>query len=195
MNLPEIHRRPLAYQQNLQQRAPVAIDLVVVHCTELPDLDTARAFGERIRYPQTVSGNSAHFYIDRDGRTEQWVDTERIAHHVRGFNENSIGIELVNRGRYPDWLHTERQCMTEPYPEKQIVSLIGLLAWLCSTIVTLRRIAGHEDLDCASVPASNDPALSVRRKCDPGPLFPWSRVLSALPLQRLNSGSLVNDGG
>jgi len=189
MNLPEIHLRPLAYEQNLQQRKHGVIDLVVMHCTELPDLEAARAMGERIRYPQSVSGDSGHFYIDRDGRTEQWVDIGRIAHHVRGFNEKSIGIELVNRGRYPDWLHAEKQCMTEPYPEIQIINLISLLSWLCSTIATLHRIAGHEDLDVVSVAASNDPALTVRRKRDPGPLFPWNRVLSALPLERLTPRS------
>jgi N-acetylmuramoyl-L-alanine amidase len=186
MTQPAIHARPLAYEQHLQQRKAGAIDLVVVHCTELPDLEAARTLGEHIRYPKSNSGNSGHFYIDRNGRTEQWVEIGRIAHHVRGFNERSIGIELVNRGRYPDWLHSDRQQMNEVYPHVQINNLIKLLDWLCGTVASLRWIAGHENLDREWVAASNDPAKMVRRKLDPGPLFPWHHLMANLPLRRLN---------
>ncbi|MGB5810493.1 MAG: N-acetylmuramoyl-L-alanine amidase, partial [Polyangiales bacterium] len=87
--------RPLPYEENLDTRAADSIDLVVIHCTELPDLAAAREMGEQIRYPQSGTGNSGHFYIDRDGTIEQWVGPLRIAHHVRGFNDRSLGIELV----------------------------------------------------------------------------------------------------
>jgi N-acetylmuramoyl-L-alanine amidase len=185
MSLPTLHVRSLAYEQVLKRREPGSIDLVVIHCTELPDLKAARILGERIQYPQSGSGNSGHFYVDRDGHIEQWVDIMRVAHHVRGFNERSIGIELVNRGRYPDWLHTDQQQMHERYPQELINSLIELLSWLCSTTNTLCWIAGHADLDLEYVPASNDPTIMVRRKLDPGPLFPWSQLETTIPLQRL----------
>ena len=42
---------PLPYVALLEQRAPERIDLAVVHCTELPDLATAREYGERVLYP------------------------------------------------------------------------------------------------------------------------------------------------
>ena len=182
---PAIHARPLAYASRLQGRDPNAIDLVVIHCTELPDLQTARDYGERILYPESASGNSGHYYLERDGRIEQWVDAGRIAHHVRGYNERSLGIELINSGRYPDWLNAGRQNMAEPYPDEQIKSLIELLDWLCSTLGSLRWIAGHEDLDLDFIAASNDATQRVKRKLDPGPLFPWSRIMPSLPLQRL----------
>ena len=102
-----------------------------------------------------------------------------------GFNERSIGIELVNRGRYPDWLHSDRQQMNEAYPDEQISSLINLLAWLCGTVASLHWIAGHQDLDRQCVAASNNPAQRVRRKLDPGPLFPWHHLMAKLPLRRL----------
>lgn len=180
-----IHRRPLPYESALSLRMPDAIDLVVIHCTELPDLATARAYGEIVHYQPAGTGNSGHYYVDRDGHIEEWVDPARIAHHVRGFNPRSIGIELVNQGRYPDWLHSGRQSMQEPYPETQVLALLGLLRHLSQQFSTLRCIAGHEDLDQETVPASNDSSFQVRRKLDPGPLFPWARVLSGVPLQQL----------
>jgi N-acetylmuramoyl-L-alanine amidase len=113
------------------------------------------------------------------------VPDERIAHHVRGHNEHSIGIELVNNGRYPDWLDSREQSMTEPYSAAQIDALLALIAHLRSALPNLRSIAGHEDLDTDAVAASDDASKQVRRKLDPGPMFPWPRVLGACGLQRL----------
>ena len=49
----------------------------------------------------------------------------------------------------------------------------------------LAYIAGHEDLDTTEVAADDDPSLKVRRKRDPGPLFPWTPILAASSLKRL----------
>jgi len=175
----------LPYATQLQARAIDAIDLVVIHCTELPDLAMARRFGEDIHYPDSATGNSGHFYIDRDGALHQYVPLDRVAHHTRGYNARSLGIELVNTGRYPDWLDSRRQAMDEAYPRAQVEALLGLLRQLSATVPNLRWIAGHEDLDTTEVEASDDPARTVRRKRDPGPLFPWADVLAAVALQRL----------
>lgn len=175
---------PLPYVDRLQARAVEAIDLVVLHCTELPDLAMARAFGERVLYGDGT-GNSGHYYIDRDGRVLQFVPPTRAAHHTRGYNPRSIGIELVNTGRYPDWFDSRRQVMDEAYPEVQIAALLRLLDDLVRRCPALRTIAGHEDLDTAQEPASDDASILVFRKRDPGPMFPWARVLEAVPLQRV----------
>lgn len=178
-------RRHLPYVDALELREPTVIDLVVVHCTELPDLATAREYGERIHYPDSGTGNSGHFYVERTGQIEEWVPVQRIAHHVRGYNPRSIGIELVNRGRYPHWFDSRHQRMREPYPEDQIQALQGLLHCLCADLASLRWIAGHEALDTGRVAASDQPTLSVSRKMDPGPLFPWRQVLAGCSLQVL----------
>jgi N-acetylmuramoyl-L-alanine amidase len=113
MTEPVIHEKPLFYASNLEQRPLESIDLIVIHCTELPDLATAREYGERVHYSETGTGNSGHYYIERNGRVEQWVPRHRIAHHVRGFNERSLGIELDNIGRYPEWFDSRKQVMAE----------------------------------------------------------------------------------
>lgn len=178
------HDTPLPYADRLRRRAPRDIDLVVIHCTELPDLAIAREYGERVLHDDG-SGNSGHFYIDRDGGIYRFVDHDRIAHHTRGYNERSIGIELVNTGRYPDWFDSRRQVMDEPYTQAQINALLALLRRLRAGCTNLQWIAGHEELDTGKVPASDDPSCEVFRKRDPGPMFPWDEVLRVCGLQRL----------
>ncbi len=179
-----IHDWPLPYDLALPERPLTDIDLVVIHCTELPDMAMAREYGERVLYDDGT-GNCGHYYIDRSGALYSFVGEHRVAHHTRGYNPRSIGIELVNTGRYPDWLDSRHQAMTEPYPQAQIDSLAALLAKLIDDIPSLRLIAGHEDLDTTRVAASNDETLTVPRKRDPGPLFPWDRIMADISLQRL----------
>ena len=157
----------------------------MIHCTELPDLQTARFWGEKLVHVESHTGNSGHFYIDRSGYTEQWVPLDRVAHHVRGFNPESIGIELVNIGRYPDWFKSDHQQMTEPYPDKQIEALLALLIQLHDELPGLEFVAGHEDIDTEMVPSEDRPETMIRRKVDPGPLFPWPRIMSTISLRRL----------
>ena len=187
MPRPALRIEPLPYADALAARPSGEIDLVVVHCTELPDLAMARDYGERVLYPASGTGNSGHYYIDRDGGIVEYVDPARIAHHTRGYNPRSIGIELINIGRYPHWLDSRHQAMDEAYTEDQIEALVALLRDLHARIPSLALIAGHEDLDLDEVEASDDPELKVRRKRDPGPRFPWQRVLAAVPLERIGA--------
>ena len=175
----------LPYAQRLDVRSLEQIDLVVIHCTELPDLAMARVLGERVQHVESQTGNSGHYYLDRDGAISMFVRSAHVAHHTRGYNPRSIGIEIVNTGRYPDWYDSRRQAMDEAYTQAQIASLIALLNRLRDELPNLQWIAGHEDLDTTQVPASDDPAILVARKRDPGPLFPWSHILDCVPLKRL----------
>ena len=177
--------RPLHYFDRLARRPLAAVQLAVVHATELPTLSEARVYGDRIHYHETATGNSGHYYIDRDGSIECWVPPERIAHHVRDFNQRSVGIELVNRGRFPNWLDRASQRWQEPYLEAQLGALEDLLNQLKLTLPALQCITGHDQLDVTMVPATDDSGQGhpVRRKVDPGPLFPWSRVLDATQLR------------
>ena len=180
-----IHDQPLPYVEKLPERPASAVTLVVIHCTELPDLATAREYGERVLY-DNGTGASGHYYVDRDGSIYRYVPATRVANHVRGQNPHSIGIELVNLGRYPNWWDSHHQTMTEPYTAAQIAALRALLAQLRQDFPELRQIAGHEDLDLARMPASDDPAKEVPRKLDPGPQFPWDAVLKDSGLERIS---------
>ncbi|NBB93888.1 MAG: N-acetylmuramoyl-L-alanine amidase [Gammaproteobacteria bacterium] len=183
------HNDPLSYIDRLDERDVDSIELVVIHATELPDLETAREYGERIHHQRSQTGNSGHFYIDRDGSVHQWVPLERVAHHVRGYNRKSIGIELVNRGRWPKWLDSRHQEWAEDYSPEQIEALSLLLQTLRTRLPGLKTMAGHDELDIGVVDATDNAAIKVRRKVDPGPLFPWDDIEATVDLKR--SGTKV----
>ena len=182
---PPVLIEPLPYEERLDPRPLSRIDLVVIHCTEVPTLQLSREYGERILYAGSQTGNSGHYYIDRDGTVVMYVRPERIANHVRGYNTRSVGIELVNTGRYPYWRDSKHQAMSEHYPQAQIDALIALLKQLQQELPNLHFIAGHEDLDREKETAFDDPNILVARKLDPGPLFPWPEVMSQVKLERL----------
>lgn len=181
----DIHEHPLPYEERLAERPSAAIDLVVMHCTELPDLAMARRYGEVVHYPATQTGNSGHYYIDRDGAVHRYVADTRVANHTRGYNPRSIGIEMINLGRYPEWRDSRHQAFTEPYTAAQIDALLALLRQLKAEHPTLRRIAAHADLDRRLEPASDDASILLPRRVDPGPLFPWDVVVEGSGLDRL----------
>lgn len=175
---------PLPYAELLAARPLSQIDLVVIHCTELPDMAMAREYGERVLY-EAGTGASGHYYIDRDGGVYEYVNPVHTANHTRGYNPRSVGIEMVNIGRYPDWLDSSNQVMTETYTAEQISVLKKLLLQLKLECPNLQFIAGHEDLDTATVPASDDANKEVFRKRDPGPHFPWQEILAAVELKQI----------
>ena len=169
----------LPHNDSLSLRDVGEVAMVVLHCTELPTLKDAR--DAALRKPGTgASGPAeAHYYIDRDGSVSRFVNDDRVARHVAGHNEHSIGIEMVNLGRYPDWFASGQQVPTEEYPEGQILSLLDLLSELRHRLPSLRELRRHSDLDKRLVPARDNPKTMVHRRIDPGPLFPWERVLCA----------------
>lgn len=170
----QITERLLPYHSNLEARNTDTLDLVVLHCTELPSLEMAREYGERILYPESATGASGHYYIDRDGSVWRYVRDDRVARHAIGFNLTSLGIEMINSGRYPQWFFANGQTMSEPYAEAQLDSLKELLQLLRRQYPGLVQLARHSDLDTRTIPAEDDPTVQVRRRIDPGPLFPWS---------------------
>ena len=181
--------QPLPYVELLEKRPLSLIDLVVMHCTELPDMTMAREYGERVLY-ETGTGASGHYYIDRDGSIYEYVNPVHTANHTRGYNPRSVGIEMVNIGRYPDWLDSANQIMTETYTAKQISVLKKLLLHIKLECQNLKFIAGHEDLDVAMVAASDDADKQVFRKRDPGPHFPWQEILAAVELKQITQAPL-----
>jgi len=165
----------LPYTDLLKKRDPTVIDIIVFHCTELPTLAEAREAALKVLRNQI--GNSGHYYIDKDGQIYRYVEDDHVAHHVIGHNETSLGIELVNTGRYPNWFSVKNQIPEDKYTEAQILSAIELMSFLKNRYPNITKIMRHSDLDTRLVPADDDPDIEVKRRIDPGPLFPWNDIL------------------
>lgn len=167
----------LPYNDLLEKRDLSKVDMIVFHCTEIPTIAETREITEKIIDDQDISyGTSGHYYIDRDGQVYRYVEDDRVAHHVASYNYRSIGVELVNSGRYPEWYSTKNQVPTEKYTEAQILSSIDLMDFLKQRIPSLSIIKRHSDLDKRLITSIDNSNVKVCRKIDPGPLFPWDKI-------------------
>ena len=112
------------------------------------------------RLTSNKSQVSTHYLINRKGNTIKMVDEKHTAWHAGkskwkqfiNINNQSIGIELVNKGH---------QFGYENFSKKQILNLI----LLCKSLIIKYKIKntnilGHSD-------------IAPLRKKDPGEKFPW----------------------
>ena len=164
-----IRRAPSA---NCDARPPgAAVELMVIHNISLPPGRFGsgcieRLFGNSLDaaahpFLELLAGLrvSAHFLIERDGTTTQFVGCHQRAWHAgasafdgrSGCNDFSIGIELEGT----DFLAFE---------PAQYAALAHLTRAL-RAVLPLRAVRGHSH-------------IAPGRKTDPGPLFEWDRFAS-----------------
>lgn len=162
---------------NCDERPPgSAIDLVVIHGISLPPGEFGGPWIEAL-FTNTLPADghpyfaeihtlrvSAHLLIRRDGELVQFVPFHQRAWHagVSCFEERSncndfaIGIELEG-------------CDETPYTDAQYRQLVRVIQALRAAYpgIGAERVVGHCD-------------IAPERKSDPGPLFDWARLKSAL---------------
>lgn len=103
-----------------------------------------------------------HYVVDREGRVIAGVPESEVANHARGYNQVSLGIELVNDG---DGL--------DPYPPAQVEALIALLR-----DIRARHALGPEAITTHSaVNRGERLPCGMARKVDPGPALDIARVV------------------
>lgn len=158
-----------------------AVDAVIIHSLGGPDCLDGR------RFYRTIEGDagywrdtfarlpvvSIHYVIDRDGRMAPGVPEAIAATHATGWNQRSIGIELVNAGDGVD-----------PFPPVQVTALVELVRQirLRHPAIALARILRHSDVDRStfSVARHGTGCDAFRRKEDPGNAFPWEAFKARL---------------
>ena len=112
---------------------------------------------------------SIHYIVDRDGTVLKSVPEDEVAIHTVGHNDKAVGSELINHGDG-----------REAYPDVQVQALAKLVKGIQQRWkVPLSQVKGHEDVDNSTFSCAGK---SVRRKQDPGPLFPWTQVRQQLQL-------------
>lgn len=173
---------------------------LIWHYNAGPDVPDLKRFTQLML--NTKRRVSTHFFIDREGRLAQYVSTNRAAWHagaskyphpttdklLKGINRYSLGIEMENagpleqrqNGKFYSWWgkpipnsqvvlapHKSRPTGTptpwQSYTQKQLTVAQRLGEALFTEIPSLTQNLGHDD-------------ISPRRKLDPGPAFPLSRM-------------------
>ncbi len=121
-------------------------------------MQTAVAAMERLCDP--AARVSSHYVVDEDGTVYCLVDEHKRAWHagvsfwrgVRGLNDRSVGIEIVNPGH--EWGY-------RGFPDAQMAAVLELCAVILRRHrIPARNVVGHSD-------------IAPDRKQDPGELFPW----------------------
>ena len=144
--------------QSKKLRLKTEIKFVIIHYTGMQsEIESIN----RLKNPKYKV--SCHYLINRKGDIFQMVGDRRIAWHAGksrwkefvNLNDNSIGIELVNKGH---------QFGYQNFSMKQIKSL----TLLCKNLkkkysLKAENFLGHSD-------------IAPLRKIDPGEKFPWKKL-------------------
>jgi N-acetylmuramoyl-L-alanine amidase len=153
-------RKKIYLSPNISKKSRKKTDIkfIIIHYTGMQsEIESTR------RLRSIKSKVSCHYFINRKGLIVQMVKDNRVAWHAgkskwkiyKNLNENSIGIELVNKGH---------QFGYQDFSSPQIKSLISL----CKSLKKKYRIKkenflGHSD-------------IAPLRKLDPGEKFPWEKL-------------------
>jgi N-acetylmuramoyl-L-alanine amidase len=158
-----------------------SVDALIVHSLGGPDCRAGTRFyravtGDARAWMATFNRLpvvSIHYVVDRDGRVEAGVPEDIAATHATGWNQRSIGIELVNNGDGRD-----------PFPPPQIKALVTLARAVMARHPGIRpeRVLRHSDVDRSTFPSDRfgEGCAAYRRKEDPGDAFPWDAFRAAL---------------
>ena len=143
---------------SLKKRAKKDIKFIIIHYTGMQsEIESIK------RLKNIRSKVSCHYLINKRGRVTQMVKDNKVAWHAgkskwqrfKNLNENSIGIELVNKGHEFGY---------ENFSKIQIKNLINLCKNLKRKyIIKTENILGHSD-------------IAPLRKLDPGEKFPWKKL-------------------
>ena len=139
-------------------RSKEFINFIIIHYTGMQsEIESLK------RLKDVRSKVSCHYFINRKGTIIQMVKDNKVAWHagksrwktLKDLNKNSIGIELVNKGKEFGY---------QNFSKSQINSLIKLCGNLKKKyLVKQENFLGHSD-------------IAPLRKTDPGEKFPWKKL-------------------
>lgn len=152
-----------------------SVDSIILHTIGGPECIKGKVVfrsitGSALRWKRYFENHKVlgiHFIIDRNGLLESSIPTNKVANHTLGWNQRSIGVELVNRGDGK-----------EPFSVGQIQTLVELVRILRVRYksITPQRVLRHSDVDHTKFKCAN---LYVKRKQDPGFAFDYQKFKSA----------------
>lgn len=182
------------------------IDLkyLVIHYTAT---DTAKSAINTFKDPTNKNRPSAHIVLDKDGTITQMVDFNLRANHAgssnwdgaTGFNENSIGIEVVNAGfaekltdgsfrrstgianpKFQTWpAGTEAIKIDHKHNFHSGKEMHFWFAYPQAQLDVLFKLSKLL-IEKYNLKVIGHDDISAGRKLDPGPAFPWEKFKMAV---------------
>ena len=153
----QIKRNPSPnYSKKIRQKK--SIKFIIIHYT---GMQSEIASIKRLKNRKAKV--SCHYLISRKGEITQMVKENKVAWHAgkskwknfNNLNDNSIGIELVNKGHEFGY---------QNFSKNQLTSLISLCKFLKKRyMIKKENFLGHSD-------------IAPLRKLDPGEKFPWKKL-------------------
>ena len=143
---------------SIHPRSKKKIQFIIIHYTGMQsEIESLQ------KLSNAKSKVSCHYFIGRKGKIIKLVPDKNIAWHAgksrwksfRDLNENSIGIELANKG------HEHGYQNFSPLQIKNLIKLCKKLKRQYS--IKPENFLGHSD-------------IAPLRKLDPGEKFPWKKL-------------------
>ena len=143
---------------SIHPRSKKKIQFIIIHYTGMQsEIESLQ------KLSNVKSKVSCHYFIGRKGKIIKLVPDKNIAWHAgksrwksfRDLNENSIGIELANKG------HEHGYQNFSPLQIKNLIKLCKKLKRRYS--IKSENFLGHSD-------------IAPLRKLDPGEKFPWKKL-------------------
>lgn len=110
-------------------------------------------------------GLSAHILVAPGGERIRCREDDRIAWHAKGYNVDTLGLEVLVPGVYGYSQFTQR--IAEPWADNaQLRETAAQIREWCATY-DIHQVRGHNHVD-------------PERKVDPGRGFQWGRLMAYL---------------
>jgi N-acetyl-anhydromuramyl-L-alanine amidase AmpD len=112
-----------------------------------------------------ASGLSAHAMVTPDGNIIRCRMDNEGAYHAKGFNKDSLGVEVLVRGRHD--YGSFAAAISKPWCDGDQYSAVVKVVRDWMLLHDIDKVVRHSD-------------LSPGRKIDPGTGFPWDQFLADL---------------
>ena len=143
--------------------------------TNSPRMIVVHAMGEFLLDPHPIHasdfleklGLSAHALVSPNGDITICRDDDQGAYHARGYNTDSLGIEVLVQGHHNYGTFLEKIKTDWVTDEQWDATVTAVRHWMQAYDIPLHKVVRHSD-------------ISPGRKVDPGVGFKWEKFLEAL---------------
>lgn len=99
------------------------------------------------KYPAEYPGTCSHFIVDKDGTIYQTVSLKYMCRHMIGFNDKSVGIEMVQENIDDDSTKTAQAILNRTKQANAVLWLTGSM--MAAYQIPLTSVVGHAEANAS----------------------------------------------